>query len=141
MVVYAESSAILSWLFGDAASRQVLAVLSRASLVLTSELTDIECARAIHRALSLKLVTKGQATRLHETYRASAKAWDRLPIGDRVQLVATAPFPMEPVRALDAIHLGSILVALEAWPALTILTLDQRVRVNLGALGLQLVAP
>jgi hypothetical protein len=136
MVVYAESSAVLAWLLGQPDEARVIAVLKRASLVVTSELTDIECARAFHRARALGLVTKPQAEALHEMYGAASRPWDRLAIGERVQLLASAPWPVEPLRALDAIHLGSALVAREAWPDLRLLTLDQRVRANAIALGL-----
>ena len=137
MVVYAESSAVLAWLLGQPDASRVVVVLSRASLVVTSELTDIECARAFHRALALKVVTKAQARSLHEGYAAASRQWDRLVIGERVKLLASAPWPVEPVRALDAIHLGSALVARDAWPELVLLTLDQRVRSNAEALGLE----
>ncbi|MBC7894514.1 MAG: PIN domain-containing protein [Cytophagaceae bacterium] len=142
MVVYAESSAVLAWLLGQSEASRVVSALSHASHVVTSELTDIECARAFHRALSLTLVTKSQAAALHDSYSTTSKQWDRLTIGDRVRLLASAPWPVEPVRALDAIHLGSALVAREAWPDLVILTLDQRVRRNAVALGLaEFLAP
>lgn len=136
MIVYAESSAVLAWLLGQPEAKRVMAVLARASKVVTSDLTDIECARTIHRAAALRLVSKAQAALLHETYSTTSRQWDRLVIGDRVRLLASAPWPVEPVRALDAIHLGSALVAREAWPELLILTLDQRVRSNVDALGL-----
>lgn len=138
MVLYAESSAVLAWLFGEEGSMEVVAALEGASLVVTSEITNIECARAIHRARALDLVTDVQARALHSDYRSAASQWDVLPVGDRVVHVAAAPWPVEPVRALDAIHLASALLAHEAWPDLRLLTRDKRVEANAEALRLPL---
>lgn len=41
---------------------------------------------------------------------------------------ARLPFPGEPIRSLDAIHLASALVAMESVPDLALLSLDRRVR-------------
>ena len=111
MVVYLESSAALFWLFGEAGASQVVRAVEGASLVVTSELTGMECARAIHRARAAELVTAAQAASLLDDYRAAAGQWDHLPIRDRVTHLAAAPWPVEPVRTLDAIHLGSVLLA------------------------------
>jgi predicted nucleic acid-binding protein len=43
---------------------------------------------------------------------------------------ARRPFPKEPVRTLDALHLACALVARCAAPGLVLLTLDQRLREN-----------
>lgn len=50
---------------------------------------------------------------------------------------ATRPFPIEPVRTLDALHLGTALLARSAAPGLRLLTLDQRVRENGQRLGFE----
>ncbi len=42
------------------------------------------------------------------------------------------------MRALDAIHLASMLVARDAWPDLHVLILDRRLIDNLTALGVPL---
>src|SRR5207245_2925913 len=49
---------------------------------------------------------------------------------------AGLPFPAEPIRALDAAHLASALVAREATGALELVTTDERVRKNARLLGL-----
>lgn len=46
------------------------------------------------------------------------------------------PFPVEPIRALDAIHLASAIVARDVWRDLAVLSLDERVRVNAVRFGL-----
>ena len=52
---------------------------------------------------------------------------------------ACGPFPGEPIRALDAIHLATALVIRDIYPDLRVLSLDQRVRQNAVALGFEVV--
>lgn len=52
---------------------------------------------------------------------------------------ARRPFPGEPIRTLDALHLASALVAGAAVGDLALLTLDERVRMAAAALGLRVV--
>ena len=49
MTLYAESSAVLAWLFDEPARRPVEDELATASSVVSSSLTLIECDRALHR--------------------------------------------------------------------------------------------
>jgi predicted nucleic acid-binding protein len=138
MVLYAESSALLAWLLGQDGAGEIADTLGSASLIVTSDLTHIECARAVHRARATGLVTDAQARALHADYADAAAQWDVLPIGERVAHLASAPWPVEPVRALDAIHLASVLLARDAWPGIRLLTRDRRIGDNAAALGLAL---
>jgi prevent-host-death family protein len=52
---------------------------------------------------------------------------------------ARRPFPVEPVRTLDALHLASALVASARVTDLALLSLDERVRTAGRALGLPIV--
>jgi predicted nucleic acid-binding protein len=52
---------------------------------------------------------------------------------------ARQPFPGEPIRTLDAIHLASALVARTAIAGLTLLSLDDRVRKAGKKLGLDII--
>ena len=52
---------------------------------------------------------------------------------------ARRPFPVEPVRTLDALHLSSALVASAVVTDLGLLSLDERVRAAGRALGLRIV--
>ena len=58
--------------------------------------------------------------------------------GDVVER-ARRPFPVEPVRTLDALHLSSAVVASTRVTDLAILSLDERVRAAGRALGLPVV--
>jgi hypothetical protein len=49
---------------------------------------------------------------------------------------AARPFPAEPVRTLDAIHLATALEFQDALGTLTMLSLDARIRENAAALGM-----
>jgi myo-inositol catabolism protein IolC len=55
---------------------------------------------------------------------------------DSVLARAGAAFPVEPVRALDAIHLATALAFSESFPELTVLAFDRRMTENTTALGL-----
>jgi hypothetical protein len=52
---------------------------------------------------------------------------------------ARRPFPREPLRALDALHLASALLARATLPDLALLSLDRRIRASGAALGLTIV--
>jgi predicted nucleic acid-binding protein len=136
MNVYAESSAVLAWIFQEARADAVDDVLVRATLVLSSPLTGIECARGVHRAAAYGRITARQAEGLLAEYQSLEAGWDRIEIGDQVIRGAAAPFPVEPVRSLDAIHLASAKAADERFGDVAVLTFDERVRVNAKALGL-----
>ena len=136
MKLYVESSAVLSWLFDEGGAVAVDKALDKAVLVFASALTGIECARAVRRAAALGRVTARQADALLEEYRSLESAWDRIEIGDHIAASASGPYPLEPVRSLDAIHLASACAARERFGDVAILTFDDRVRVNAAALGL-----
>lgn len=127
---------MVSRLLKEARAVDVVEHLESAELVLTSELTMIECARAIHRARSRGLISGAQAESLRSQFAAAAAQWDILEIRERVVRLASASFPVEPVRALDAIHLASAMIAREVWPELSVLSFDERVRANALALDI-----
>ena len=56
-------------------------------------------------------------------------------VSDEVLLRAGRPFPIEPIRTLDAIHLATVELLGEAPQLVTIVTRDERVASNGRALG------
>ncbi len=62
-----------------------------------------------------------------------ARSADRM---DDILERAGKPFPREPVRSLDAIHLASALELLQAFPELKVLSHDAGILANLPELGL-----
>ena len=72
---------------------------------------------------------------LLEQLDSALSQWDRIELRDRISDIASGPFPAEPVRSLDAIHLASALVARDVWKEIALLSFDDRVRRNALALG------
>ncbi len=139
MSIYAESSAIVAWLFGEKRGEAVLEVLSSADHVAASDLTLLECHRALIRSSCSGHITEGDAADRLSVLEATAVRWHHFRIAGEVVERCSRPFPVEPVRALDAIHLASALVARSAMPGLCVLSLDERVRENAKALGFDLI--
>ncbi len=136
MIVYAESSAVLAWLLGEPAEEEVRTCLANARAVVTSSLTALECARGLSRARVLgRIEAAGERAALRILDTAVA-AWSVHDITDRVLTGARCPFPVEPVRTLDALHLATVTLFHEELGSVTVLSLDDRVRRNALALGL-----
>ena len=62
-----------------------------------------------------------------------------LPIDDQVLREAEREFPVEPVRSLDAVHLGTAMIWSASIGPVTMASLYRRVRTNAAALGLALI--
>jgi predicted nucleic acid-binding protein len=137
-VVYAESSAILSWLLGQAKHQLVIGELAAADRVVTSTLTVVECARALARARATGRLSEGDELAALRLLDQAAAAWSVLDVSDRVAERARGSFPREPVRTLDALHLATASIFLETLGALRVLSLDGRVRDNVSAMGMSL---
>lgn len=139
MNLYAESSAVLSWLLGEANAEKVREALAGAEVILASDLTLIECERAIIRAVSIDRLAEAQAADRRARLNQAAVHWAILGLDSDIVERARRPFPLEPIRTLDALHLASALVARSAVPEIVLLALDHRVR-NCGRqLGFELL--
>jgi uncharacterized protein with PIN domain len=137
-IVYAESSAVLCWLLGEPGHQAVMDELSNARQVVTSTLTAIECSRALTRArLTSRLKPAEELAGLRLLDEAAA-SWNVLDISDQVAARARAEFPREPVRTLDALHLATAAVFVDALGSLIMLSLDDRVRQNAKAMNMRL---
>ena len=77
MNIYAESSAVLAWLLGEA-------VLRRAELVFASDLVLIECDRVLIQAITLGEVDEATAADRRAHVKAAAAHWHTY----RISLVA-----------------------------------------------------
>lgn len=139
MNLYAESSAVLAWLFVEAAEPDICAVIADAETVVSSELTLIECDRAIWRSAAMGITSETKAGELKGLVARLADYWTILPITTPIIARACQPFPQEPIRTLDALHVASALHARLAFSDLTMLSLDERVRQVAGTLGLPLL--
>lgn len=137
--LYLESSAALAWLLDEAAAPPVEALLTAAELVTASELTLLEVERVLVRALADGRLTADEAGRSRALLHRASEYWVLQALGRPVVERAGQPFPIEPIRTLDALHLASALQASAVVPGLTMLSLDRRVRENASALGLRVL--
>ena len=137
MTLYAETSAVLRWLFAEDGGEGIRITLAGALKVTTSRLTLIETRRVVRRAEREGRVNAAQAADLLGIFAQAASTWAILEISDDVARRAEEGFPIEPVRTLDAIHLASALLLRQALPDLLVLSADERVRGNARALGFE----
>jgi len=134
--LYLESSSAVAWFFGETTASEVIKGMDEAEIVVTSQLTIVEIERAIHRAVALRLIKEASARRLRALLARELMKWITMALNDSVLARAAAAFPVEPVRALDAIHLATALAFSESFPELKILAFDRRISENATALGL-----
>ena len=137
MSLYAESSAVLAWLLDEPSAPHVRQRLIAADAVVASDLTLIECDRVLLRAATLGELTEAEAADRRAHLRMAASHWHVLRLGPEIVERARQPFPGEPIRTLDAIHLASALVARSAVAGLELLSLDDRIRKAGRRIGLR----
>jgi predicted nucleic acid-binding protein len=135
MNLYVESSAVLAWLLKETPAPAMQEMLEHAEFVAASDLTLVECDRALIRAESLGQLSQFEAGQRRALLEATSLRWTLLKIEDGILERARRRFPQEPLRALDSIHLATALAARAALPDLALLSLDGRVRENGAALG------
>ena len=136
---YLESSAAVSWLFGESGASDVVRRMDEAEIVVTSQLTIVEVERAIHRAIVQKLIKEASAQKLRGLLARERKKWVTMGLTDGVLARAGSAFPIEPVKTLDAIHLATALAFAAEFPDIGMLVLDRRLLANAAALGLATV--
>jgi predicted nucleic acid-binding protein len=132
--LYAESSAVLSWLLGEPAGESVLGLLERADIVVTSELTLVECDRALIRARSMGALSEAERMDRRAALNNAAAGWHILTLATEILDRAREPFPGKLLRTLDALHIASLLAARAGVPGLALLTFHH----GLGAVARQL---
>ena len=128
MNLYAESSAVLSWLLGNEQAARVLQALSAADLVFASDLTLVECDRVLIRAVHAGQLSEADAAERAARLADASEHWVLLRLDSEILERARRPFPAQPLRTLDALHVASALAARRTVRQLALLSLDQRVR-------------
>ena len=133
VVRYIESSALVAALL-ESDSKALYSLRTQGRKV-TSALTIAESARAIIRARATARLTVDEE-------RAAVGALRRFELRCYVVGVTGAvlarvrkPFPSEPIRTLDAVHLATMELIDEPAPLVVVVTRDTRVRENAAALG------
>jgi predicted nucleic acid-binding protein len=130
---YVETSALLAALLErDAAARNALRGKRRR---ITSALTFAEATRALVRARVAQRLTPADERAGLRWLQAFRRRCDVVAITDAVLARAGRPFPVEPIRTLDALHLATAELLGEPPQLVTIVTRDSRVIDNARALG------
>lgn len=130
---YIESSALLAaFLEGDVAARQAIRAGGRR---VTSALTLAEAHRAVLRARVAGRLTAEEERAVVGGLITFARRCELIAISPQVLVRAGRPFPAEPVRTLDAIHLASVELLGEPPQLVTVVTRDARVSSNARAFG------
>jgi predicted nucleic acid-binding protein len=137
MTIYVETSAILSWLFGEVEAEHAVQVMDGADAVVTSTLSILETRRALVRAESTGLIGPADVSRLRGLFERTSRQWVMFEMTLAVRERAAQRFPVEPVRSLDAVHLASVIELLAAYPDMKVLSFDDRIIANLEPLGLE----
>jgi hypothetical protein len=137
--VYAESSAVLAWLLDEERGPAVSSCLASADLTLSSELTLVECDRALVRRAGEGHLAEGARAELSARLAIAATHWMLFAVAEPILTRARGPFPGGPIRTLDAIHLASALEGRSAVAELAVLALDDRVRRVGRALGFEIL--
>ena len=135
MNLYAESSAVLSWLLGEKRGEAARERLLAADMVITSDLTLIECERALHRAEAVGELETETVKNMREQFFTATDHWIAFSIDREVVERSRRRFPREPIRSLDAIHLTTALLVRSLVSELEFLSWDERIRNNAAELG------
>ena len=136
MTVYAETSAVLRWLFNEEGGEALRQAIAQATKVTSSRLTLIETRRVIRRAERDGRITAAESADVLAIFAQAASTWAVLEVTEDVARRAEETFPNEPVRTLDAIHLATALVLSERQRIdLTFVTHDVQQSLAARALG------
>ena len=136
-LVYVESSALVAALLES--DQPALEVLKAPGPKVTSALTFAEASRAILRARRTgRLKPQGERAAVRALQRFERRCYI-VTVNEAVLQRTRRPFPVEPVRTLDAVHLATAEVLGEPPSLMTMVTRDARVRANAIALGYTVV--
>lgn len=129
---YIESSALVAALLEHDA--QALRSIRRGRVV-TSALTIAEAARAVLRARMAARLTADEERAAVRALRRFEQRCYIVAVTEHVLARVCRPFPVEPIRTLDAVHLATAELLGESPSSITVVTRDVRVRQNAAACG------
>ena len=132
-VRYIESSAVVAALL-ERDAEALKSIRARGRKV-TSVLTIAETGRAILRARAAARLTAEQERGVVRALQRFERRCYVVGVTDAVLARVRRPFPVEPIRTLDAVHLATTELLEEPPPLVTIVTRDARVSENAKALG------
>lgn len=117
----------------------VRAALGAAELVLASCLSLIECDRVLIRAVTTRTLPEAVASERQAVLARAADHWVVFDLDAGIVERARRPFPAEPIRTLEAVHLATVNLVRSLVPDLAVLSVDGRVRAAARQMGLQVV--
>lgn len=129
---------MLAWLLGEPAGQRIREILGQAQLVSASDLTLLECERVLVRAVALGEIGQAAAAQRRARLGVAASHWHLWRLSREIVVRASQPFPLEPIRTLDSLHLSAALAVRSAVPDVELLSLDDRLRRAGQQLGLGL---
>ena len=103
-------------------------LLRRTELVAASDLTLVECHRLLIRAVITSEIDEAAAADRRALLNAAAGYWQLWRVSSEITERARRPFPTDPIRTLDAIHLASALAVRCKIAGVKLLSLDDRIR-------------
>jgi len=130
---YVESSALVAALL-EHDSDALRSVRARGRTI-SSALTIAESGRAILRARTAARITAEEERAAVHALRRFERRCYLIAVTDAVLNRVRKPFPIEPMRTLDAIHLATTELLGEPPPLVVVVTRDVRIRDNARALG------
>jgi hypothetical protein len=139
VIVYAESSAVLTWVLSQEREEEIESALAEAELITSSDLTMLECERVLVRGNAVGELSDAELTRRQVMLRTAARHWMLLGFDQPIIERAQRPFPNEPIRTLDSLHLAFALEARRMIADVRILSLDGRIRKAATELGLEVL--
>ena len=139
--IYVESSAVLRWLLGATAADRIEERLAGAEAVVTSALTTAEVGRVLQRLSATGQIDASAGGRAWTAYATASVHWCVYAVTDAVLHRVRQPFPREPVRTLDAVHLATALLYGLDVALPVVLSTDGVVRANAEALGFAVAPP
>jgi predicted nucleic acid-binding protein len=138
--LYLESSAALRDLLGGERCEEIRLLLVQAEAVATSRCTLAEVGRVFARLRVLEPQVAAATAAREAQFETDSELWVIQPVDDTIWSRCSRPFPVEPVRTLDAIHLATVERLAGVIERIVVLSTDSRVRANAEALGFS-VAP
>jgi predicted nucleic acid-binding protein len=130
---YIESSALVAAILERDA--EALSDVREVGQRATSALTFAETVRALIRARAAGRISQREERSALRTFQRFARRCASIAVTEEILARAARPFPVEPIRTLDAIHLATIESMSDVPQLVTVVTRDDRIARNARALG------
>jgi predicted nucleic acid-binding protein len=132
--LYLDTSVVLRAALETGTTPEVQERIRDAEVLITSRLSRVESARAL---LRLRLRAELPEARLADAEREIASIWERCELWELTPSVcetARHVAPGKALRALDALHLATFILARQRISGLELLTVDERLEEAAGSL-------